>query len=221
MAKQQRASSRSGRSKPADASVSSDSRMLERGRESQGAHHAGRRSHRPCRTRRGRRTLRRRCCRAPGARIFARIGAAAIGAVALSRGTGAPRAGPPVPQRLRAPHGAAGRVPLDTRRAGVRRDAGGQRRELRRGARAPADRQLRSARARSRPLYARVRTRAAGRGRRGRAASAARHRAQSRQSLARASRPRSRRAARVDSVRTALEATSHAKAERRKAARRR
>ena len=36
MAKQQRASSRSGRSKPADASVS-DSRMLQRGRESQAA----------------------------------------------------------------------------------------------------------------------------------------------------------------------------------------
>ena len=37
MAKQRRASSRSGRSKPADASVSSDSRMLERDRASQGA----------------------------------------------------------------------------------------------------------------------------------------------------------------------------------------
>ena len=37
MAKQQRASSRSGRSKAIDASVSSDSRMLQRGRESLGA----------------------------------------------------------------------------------------------------------------------------------------------------------------------------------------
>ena len=41
MAKQRRASSRSGRSKPADASVSQDSRMLNRSRESQGANHAG------------------------------------------------------------------------------------------------------------------------------------------------------------------------------------
>jgi tetratricopeptide (TPR) repeat protein len=40
MAKQQRASSRSGRSKPADASVSQDSRMLNSSRESQGANHA-------------------------------------------------------------------------------------------------------------------------------------------------------------------------------------
>ena len=40
MAKQQRASSRSGRSKPADASVSQDSRMLNSGRESQGTNHA-------------------------------------------------------------------------------------------------------------------------------------------------------------------------------------
>jgi tetratricopeptide (TPR) repeat protein len=39
MAKQQRASSRSGRAKPADASVSQDSRMLGSGGESQGAHH--------------------------------------------------------------------------------------------------------------------------------------------------------------------------------------
>lgn len=38
MAKQRRASSRSGRSKPADASVSSDSRMLERDHGSQDAH---------------------------------------------------------------------------------------------------------------------------------------------------------------------------------------
>ena len=38
MAKQQRARSRSSRSKPADASVSSDSRMLQRGREPLGAH---------------------------------------------------------------------------------------------------------------------------------------------------------------------------------------
>ena len=37
MAKQRRASSRSGRSRPADASLSSDSRMLERDRASQGA----------------------------------------------------------------------------------------------------------------------------------------------------------------------------------------
>jgi len=41
MAKQQRARSRSGRSKPANASVSSDSRMLQRGRESSGAQNAG------------------------------------------------------------------------------------------------------------------------------------------------------------------------------------
>jgi tetratricopeptide (TPR) repeat protein len=41
MAKQQRASSRSGRSKPAVASVTQDSRMLNSSRESQGAHHAG------------------------------------------------------------------------------------------------------------------------------------------------------------------------------------
>ena len=40
MAKQQRASSRSGRLKPTDASVSEDSRMLHGGRESQGAHTA-------------------------------------------------------------------------------------------------------------------------------------------------------------------------------------
>ena len=40
MVKQQRASSRSGRSKPADAPVSQDSRMLNSGRESSGAHHA-------------------------------------------------------------------------------------------------------------------------------------------------------------------------------------
>jgi tetratricopeptide (TPR) repeat protein len=38
MAKQQRASPRSGRSKPVDASVSPDSRRLHRGHESQGAH---------------------------------------------------------------------------------------------------------------------------------------------------------------------------------------
>ncbi len=41
MAKQQRASSRSGRPKPVDASVSQDSRMLQRGRESPGAHNGG------------------------------------------------------------------------------------------------------------------------------------------------------------------------------------
>src|SRR5687767_5164993 len=40
MAKQQRASSRSGRAKPVEASVSQDSRMLSGGRESQVAHHA-------------------------------------------------------------------------------------------------------------------------------------------------------------------------------------
>jgi len=40
MAKQQRASSRSGRSKAVDTSVSADSRMLQRGRESLGAHDA-------------------------------------------------------------------------------------------------------------------------------------------------------------------------------------
>jgi tetratricopeptide (TPR) repeat protein len=40
MAKQQRASSRSGRSKPAAASVSQDNRMLHSGHESQGAHNA-------------------------------------------------------------------------------------------------------------------------------------------------------------------------------------
>lgn len=38
MVKQQRASSRSGRSKPVDASVSSDPRMLQRGRASQATH---------------------------------------------------------------------------------------------------------------------------------------------------------------------------------------
>jgi tetratricopeptide (TPR) repeat protein len=40
MAKQQRASSRSGRSKSADASVSTDPRILERGGESQAAHNS-------------------------------------------------------------------------------------------------------------------------------------------------------------------------------------
>lgn len=40
MSKQQRASSRSGRSKPADASASPDSRVIQRGRESQGAPNA-------------------------------------------------------------------------------------------------------------------------------------------------------------------------------------
>ena len=115
MAKQRRASSRPGRPKPLPYET------CDRSRGHQGAAPGLRRGGGALRAGRG---------RPPSTRVCPGLLCLAVGALPLSCREGTARAGPSVSQHLRPSHGATGRVALDAGGAGLCRDPGRQRRDF-------------------------------------------------------------------------------------------